>query len=144
MTNKAFWQAIRYITVFLVSNLPFYVYFAYDIKWAYPPLAAGYIYVIVWPLFGVSNAFVYFRPRYLSYRDKNREKRWIQCVFYVLDVDLGSPTWFSTTWFSTTWFSSRSDESDVPPTVSELIDEDDLESPLFQEENSSHNGGESL
>ena len=65
------------------------------------------------------------------------------CILCV-DVDLGSPTWFSTTWFSTTWFSSKSDESDVPLTVSELIDEDDLESPLFQEENSSHNGGESL
>lgn len=120
MSDRAFWSAVRYISVFFVSNLPFYIYAFFDITREFAPIAITYLYVIIWPMFGVFNSFAYFRPKYLSYRAKNPDKSLIFCLCIVLDIDLGS------------WL-SRSDES-VPPSVAELIDDDDLGSPLFQEE----------
>mmetsp|Transcript_31110 Transcript_31110/g.65650 ORF Transcript_31110/g.65650 Transcript_31110/m.65650 type:complete len:366 (+) Transcript_31110:328-1425(+) len=129
MTRKTFWQAVRYFLVFFITNLPFYIYAVYDIIQASPPISITFIYIIVWPMFGVFNSFVYFRPRYLSYSMKNPEKSWIHCLLTVLDINLVS-------------WSSRSDAS-VPPSVSGLIDDEDLSSPLFSEEGSV-NGGENL
>lgn len=121
MTRKTFWQAVRYFLVFFVSNIPFYIYAVYDIVKSYPPIPVAFIFVIVWPMFGVSNSFVYFRARYLSFKEKNPDKSLTQCVLTVLDIDLGS------------WF-RKSDESVVPPSISDLVGAENLESPLFQEE----------
>ena len=129
MTTRTFWQSIRYFLVFFISNLPFYIYAVYDIILDYPPVAIAYIYVIVWPMFGVFNSFVYFRPRYLSYRGKNPERSWIHCVLAVLDIKLWSCC------------NRPSTDESVPPSVSDLIiDDEDLSSPLFQDEASYSSG----
>lgn len=131
MTNRAQWQAIRYISVFFVSNVPFYIFAVYDMLHQIPPDAITYIYAILWPMFGAFNSFAYFRPRYMSYRTKNPEKSCMLCLCTILDIDfMGSCC-------------RKSDES-VPPSVSELIEDDDLGSPLFREESNSVNGEESL
>ncbi|KAL7537879.1 hypothetical protein ACHAWF_005928 [Thalassiosira exigua] len=120
LSDKAFWQSVRYFSVFFISNLPFYIFAIYDVTSGVPPVWIALIYAIFWPLFGVFNSFVYFRPRYLSYRKKNADKSWMDGICSVLEIDLRSSHW-------------RMTES-VPPRISELNDEeeDDLSSLLFQ------------
>lgn len=126
MTNKTFWQSIRYISVFFISNLPFYIYAVFDMVRKRPPLWVVYIYATVWPLFGVFNSLAYFRPKYLSYRQRNTEKSNLDCLLAVMNIDLSC---------CCCCFNQSSDES-VPPKVHHLIDDEDLSSPLFQDERS--------
>lgn len=121
MTQKTFWQGLRLFLVFFITNLPRYIYAIYDLTRHDPPTTITFIYVIVWPLFGVFNSFAYFRPRYLSYRQKNPEKSMIHCLFSALDIH---PS-----------FCSRKSDESIPPISSDLMDYgEDFNSPLFREE----------
>lgn len=124
MTRKTFWQAIRYILVFFISNLPFYIYAVIDVIRVIPPYEIAIIYATVWPMFGVLNSFAYFRPRYLSYRERNKDKLMLQCLLAVVEIDLRC-------------WCSRSDEN-IPPNINQVIEDGDLNNPLFQEESSIH------
>lgn len=124
MTKKAFWQAIRYISVFVISNLPFYVVAFFDLSKAKSPRPIIFVYAIVWPMFGVFNAIAYFRPKYVSYRERNQELSWIVCLCNILNTpSLGA-------WMS----SGPSLNESVPPNVADLLEDGDLGSPLFQDE----------
>jgi len=124
LTHKTLWQAIRYFLVYFISNLPLYVHCGFDLASVSTPVDIAILYATVSPMFGVFNSFAYFRPRYLSYREKYPEKSCIHCYSKVLEIDLGC-------WCIT------SDES-VPPNVNQVIEDSDLNSPLFQEESSNH------
>ena len=129
MTRKTFWQAIRYFLVFFVSNFPFYIYAIYDFTRVYPPTSIVFIYIIVWPMFGVFNSFVYFRARFLTHRERNPEMSRVHSLLAVLDLGFGC------------CLKKQSDENEVPPNVSDLIaDDDDLNSPLFRDEASYSSG----
>ena len=53
----------------------------------------SYITAIVTPLIGFNNAYVFFYPRYKSYRQQHQDKSRMHCV--IATIGIGTPTWKS-------------------------------------------------
>lgn len=89
-TIKTAWQGIRYIGAFTMAYLTLYIFMGYRFvdPNRMPPTALVYMNIILTPLLGFFNSFVYFRPRYITYRGKNPDKRRIVCLGSVFNVDL--------------------------------------------------------
>lgn len=81
-----------------------------------------YIYVTIWPCFGVFNSLAYFRPKYLSYRELNKHKSRMECLCTVLHIDIGG--------------CCKKSEDIMPPNINGVLAEEDLSSPLFGDERS--------
>merc|ERR1711862_412564 len=87
-------QGLRYIGAYSLSFLPTYTLSGYTLsryyESSYPPTAVIIIAAILSPLLGFFNSIVYFRPRYLAYKEAHpndsRIKRLGKIVFNV-DVD---------------------------------------------------------
>lgn len=96
-TINTAWQGIRYATAITIPFVPLYVFFFYSImsQWMRAPdfLFWSYITAIVTPLIGFNNAYVFFYPRYKSYRQQHQDKSRMHCVFDTIGI--GIPTWKS-------------------------------------------------
>jgi hypothetical protein len=133
MRNPVAFQALRYVIVFFIPNIAFIIWAIVDIfniQMSYNVFfAVLYLYVVVWPLFGVLNALVYFRLRYLNERRSNPDAAWTILIGKTFTI---SPLSLST-------------RSSTPSQISALIDEDDyLSSPLFEDESATGSNGEAL
>mmetsp|Transcript_21028 Transcript_21028/g.35928 ORF Transcript_21028/g.35928 Transcript_21028/m.35928 type:complete len:394 (-) Transcript_21028:33-1214(-) len=123
-SNPVAFQSLRYLTAFFIPNIAFIIWGVMDISnielsdngW----LIAVYLYVILWPLFGALNSLVYFRLRYLNEKKSNPEATWSSLIGKTLSIHPPSRR-------------STANET-LPPPISSLIDEDDLYSPLFEDE----------
>ena len=134
MRNPVAFQSLRYVSVFFIPNIAFIIWAVIDIVEIQPSqsvyYAMIYLYVVVWPLFGALNSLVYFRLRFINERRSNPEASW---------TNLMRKT------FTITPLSIRSNTNETHPLrISALIDEDDLSSPLFEDESASGSNGVSL
>ena len=77
---KTAWQGIRYFGVYYFCYFPPCIRLVYINGGLTPPTAADYFYLIVFPLSGCFTAFVYFRPRYLDYKEANPGMSWKDCI----------------------------------------------------------------
>jgi len=71
---KTAWQGIRYVGAFLASHVALYVTTYYRFTKQALPNWVVLMNIILLPLLGVFNAFVYFRPRYIAFKEKNPDK----------------------------------------------------------------------
>jgi len=88
-TIKAGWQGIRYICVFTISYIWTYIFMVWNVtekKRGTGFAAIFYIHVIINPFVGFGNAFVYFKPRYNSYKDGNPDKTMVDGIYHVLNI----------------------------------------------------------
>lgn len=134
MRNPVAFQSLRYVSVFFIPNIAFIIWAVIHIVEIQPSqsvyYAMIYLYVVVWPLFGALNSLVYFRLRFINERRSNPEASW---------TNLMRKT------FTITPLSIRSNTNETHPLrISALIDEDDLSSPLFEDESASGSNGVSL
>jgi hypothetical protein len=81
-------EGLRYIGAFFLAYFTLYIFTACRLTNRMPPLAILYMHWILTPLLGFFNSFVYFRPRYLTYRDNNPDESWIICLSNVFNIDL--------------------------------------------------------
>jgi len=88
-TMKTAWQGIRYVGAFFATYIPLYITYYYRITKQDLPNWVVYMTISVAPLLGVFNAFVYFRPRYIMYKEDNPDKsRIARLGNAVFNVDL--------------------------------------------------------
>ena len=133
-SNPVAFQSLLFSTVFFIPNIAFIIWGVIDIchielsehGWN----VVSYIYVILWPLFGFFNSLVYFRLRYLNEKRSSPEATWSYLIGKTLSIPLLSRR--------------RSTDETLPPQVSSLIDEDDLYSPLFEDESAYGSNNEGL
>jgi hypothetical protein len=115
LSNKATWQGIFYVAAFMFSWGPWYI-------WQWIRITSGmrtlntsgsvtlfYIISITHPLQGVGNALVYFRPRYLKFRDRDNEEWRLSSALRSLDLPV--PSILTSEWWRTLR-SSRNDNDD--------------------------------
>ena len=88
LTRKTVWQGIRYVVAFIMAYLFMYIFMFYRLTLTIPPMAFFYLNLIFPPLLGFFNAFVYFRPRFIAYRDNNPDDSWVVCLSNVFNIDL--------------------------------------------------------
>ena len=88
MTRKTVWQGLRYVVAFMMAYIFMYIWTFYRLFNTYPPEAIFYLHLIFPPLLGFFNAFVYFRPRFIAYRDNNPDDSWVVCLSNVFNIDL--------------------------------------------------------
>jgi len=124
-SNPVAFQSLRYLTAFFIPNIAFIIWGVIDICHIelseHGRNVVSYIYVILWPLFGLFNSLVYFRLRYLNEKKRSSpEATWSSLIGKTLSIPLLSRR--------------RSTDETLPPHFSSLIDEDDLYSPLFEDE----------
>lgn len=123
-SNPVAFQSLRYLIAFFVPNLALIVWGVINVGqiqisktvW----LVVEYLYVILWPMFGALNSLVYFRLRYLNEQKSSPEATWTSLIGKTLTI----PSLIRR---------STADET-LPPWISSLTDEDDLHSPLFEDE----------
>jgi len=123
-SNPVAFQSLRYLIAFFIPNLALIVWGVINIGqvemsdkgW----LVVEYLYVILWPMFGALNSLVYFRLRYLNEQKSSPEATWTSLIGKTLSI----PSLIRR---------STANET-LPPRISSLIDEDDLYSPLFEDE----------
>ncbi len=123
-SNPVAFRSLRYLTAFFIPNLALIVWGVINVGqiemsetgW----LVVEYLYVILWPMFGAFNCLVYFRLRYLNEQKSSPEATWTSLLGKTLTI----PALIR---------QSTADET-LPPRISSLIDEDDLYSPLFEDE----------
>lgn len=95
LTVKSAWRGIQYIGVYFICYLPSFVALGYRASGNLDiPDVFDYLFVILLPLLGFFNAFVYFRPRYMNYKKCNPDSSWIVCMKSVLQVRAINPTMF--------------------------------------------------
>ena len=95
LTVKTAWRGIEYIGVYFICYLPSFVSLGYRASGNLDiPDVIDYLYVILLPLLGFFNAFVYFRPRYMNYKKCNPDSSWIVCMKSVLQVRAINPKMF--------------------------------------------------
>lgn len=87
-TIKTSWQGIRYIGAFVLAYFTLYVFYGYQLAGQTPPASVMYLHIILTPLLGLFNSFVYFRPRYITYRDNNPSASRVTCMGNVFNVDV--------------------------------------------------------
>mmetsp|Transcript_31777 Transcript_31777/g.66820 ORF Transcript_31777/g.66820 Transcript_31777/m.66820 type:complete len:293 (+) Transcript_31777:391-1269(+) len=87
-TIKTAWQGIRYIGAFMLAYISLYIFPAFRLTNKLPPDALIYVNLTLPPLLGFFNSFVYFRPRWITYRENNPDKSWIVCLGTIFNVDL--------------------------------------------------------
>ena len=87
-TNKTIWQGIRYIGAFVLAYFSLYIVTIYRMLRKAPTNLLAYLLLIFPPLLGVFNAFVYFRPRYIQYRERHPDSKQIEALSQVFNIDL--------------------------------------------------------
>ena len=88
-TNKTIWQGIRYIGAFVLAYFSLLIGSFYRILHKTPrTILIYYLMIIFPPLLGVFNAFVYFRPRYIQYRERHPDSKRIEALGQVFNIDL--------------------------------------------------------
>ncbi|KAL7550171.1 hypothetical protein ACHAWF_013420 [Thalassiosira exigua] len=116
-TIRTFWQGMRYVGAFMLAYFTLYVYNVYyHHTRTMPPKPVIYLHLITTPSLGLFNSYVYFRPRYLTYRERNPNDAWIKCLCNVFNVDLD--------------LSLQIERNDSES--GGTIQEEDLATPLFQ------------
>ncbi|KAL3784427.1 LOW QUALITY PROTEIN: hypothetical protein ACHAW5_006533 [Stephanodiscus triporus] len=111
---KATWQGISYVAAFMFSWGPWYI-------WQWIRITSGmrtistdgylplyYLISITHPLQGVGIAVVYFRPRYLKFRDRDNEELRLSSALRSLDLPV--PSILTSEWWRT--LCSKSSSSD--------------------------------
>lgn len=84
-TIKTAWRGIQYIGVYLFSYFPSFVALGYRASGNLDiPDVFNILFVILLPMLGFFNALVYFRPRYLTYKESYPDSSWIVCMNSVL------------------------------------------------------------
>ena len=87
-TIKTAWQGLRYIGAFILAYITLYILTIYRNLGTEVPPALVFAMLVLTSLLGVFNSFVYFRPRYITYRDNNPNDSWLICLANVFNVDL--------------------------------------------------------
>ncbi|KAL7527032.1 hypothetical protein ACHAWF_002008 [Thalassiosira exigua] len=87
-TMATFWQGMRYMGAFMLSYLSLYIFSFYRLRRLVPPAPFVYIHLVLIPLLGFFNSFVYFHPSYKKYRERNPGEGWIRGLAHVLHIDL--------------------------------------------------------
>ena len=112
------------------------------------PLVISYLIIILPPLLGVFNSFVYFRPRYIAYRENNLDDGVLAALGNVFNIDLDYLYESSSRMSKRLSSSGKSITASISGTVISRMgsrvssggDDDsiegDLTSPLFQTEDS--------
>lgn len=103
LSIKITWQGIWYVAAFFFSWGPWYV-------WQWIRITSGmkiissvdspalvYVISITYPLQGVANAFVYFRPRYRKFRERDNDELRLASAFRALDIKV--PKVLSVEWW---------------------------------------------
>lgn len=87
-TTKTAWQGLRYVGAFFLAYFTLFIFAGYRIAEKVPPLAIFYLHLILTPMLGLFNSFVYFRPRYIAHRDANPDDSWILNLGSIFNVSL--------------------------------------------------------
>ena len=90
-TNKAYWQGFRYIGGFTLSYIWIYVFMIWNIAGESRGIGfvvLFYFHVLLNPLAGFFNAYVYFRPRYDCHREQHPTVSRMDCICHVLDIGI--------------------------------------------------------
>lgn len=87
-TNKTIWQGIRYVGAFMLAYFSMYIITGYRMTEKAAPEVVAYMGIILTPLLGLFNSFVYFRPRYIVYRENNIDDTRITALANVFDIHL--------------------------------------------------------
>ncbi|KAL7546427.1 hypothetical protein ACHAWF_009761 [Thalassiosira exigua] len=87
-TVKSSWQGLRYIGAFVLAYSTLYIISFYRVTKHIPSAAVVYLLIILLPLLGLFNAFVYFRPRYITYKEKHPDESWVTCLGNIFNIDL--------------------------------------------------------
>jgi hypothetical protein len=97
------------------------------------PDVFDYLFVILLPLLGFFNAFVYFRPRYMIYKKCNPESSWIICMRSVLQVRAINPNLFESMQSIKYKVRRSSSMNVVEDSDREMADHGDLPSSIVRE-----------
>lgn len=84
LTRKSTWQGICFIVAFLLAWGPWYIYVVIKSNDNEVPRALRLFQLVSKPMQGVYDAAVYFRPRYLSDREKYHAESRMSSVYRVL------------------------------------------------------------
>ena len=131
-SNPVVGTCLRYLTVFFIPNLALMIWGVIDVSGIHLSdtgwRVVEYLYVILWPMFGALNSLVYFRLRYLNVKKSTPESRWTSLI----GKSLAIPSLMRL---------STVDEA-LPPPMSPLMGQDDVYTPLFEDETAtgSNNG----
>ena len=96
-TDKAYWQGFRYIVGFTVAYVWIYIFMVWNMS-GHPRdtgfVVLFYFHVVFNPLAGLFNAWVYFKPRFDTYKEQNPTKSRRDCLRHILNIE-GSvmPSW---------------------------------------------------
>ena len=82
------WQGKRYVDALMLTMIPTYINTIYRWDIEEPPEILLFLDAIMSSFLGVAFSFVYFRPKYLAFRESNSDKSWIVCLSNVLNVNL--------------------------------------------------------
>ena len=135
-TDKAYWQGFRYIVGFTVAYVWIYIFMAWNMS-GHPRdtgfVVLFYFHVVFNPLAGLFNAWVYFKPRFDTYKEQNPTKSRRDCLRHVLNIEgEGSvmPSWCHLRCLLC-W--TKRDAQSTPPTKATTTDSSALVSPLIPE-----------
>ena len=101
--SKVTWQGIFYVTAFWLSYGPWMIWQWMRITDGMKTIASidssalVYIISITYPLQGAMNAFVFFRPRYLKYRERDKEELRLASILRAVDINV--PKVLSVDWW---------------------------------------------
>ncbi|KAL9184612.1 hypothetical protein ACHAXT_012582 [Thalassiosira profunda] len=115
LTMKVVWQGIWYIAAFFFCWGPWYVWQWRRIMHGMETMssvespALAYFISVTYPLQGVANACVYFRPSYRKFRERDRAEWRIASVFRTLDLNV--PGWLSVDYWRSLTVRLRDDDS---------------------------------
>lgn len=143
-TRKTIWQGMRYVGAFALAYFSLYIITIYRWLNKVPPICIGYLVMILPPLLGLFNSFVYFRPRFIAYRENNVDSSWISALGNVFDINLDYLSESSSRMSKRLSSISRrsiagtigSRMASGSSTGGDSIDGGDLTSPLFQADGS--------
>mmetsp|Transcript_8974 Transcript_8974/g.15596 ORF Transcript_8974/g.15596 Transcript_8974/m.15596 type:complete len:281 (+) Transcript_8974:3-845(+) len=104
------WQGFRYTGAFTIAYLPTYIIMVYQVADNRPqiPNVVTYMQLILNPLLGFLNAFVYFRPRYIQLKRGNPDKDRASRLSSIFNVDLSVTARLS----KLRWSFNKTDRSD--------------------------------
>eukprot|EP00804_Cyclotella_cryptica_P016466 CCRYP_004687-RB/>CCRYP_004687-RB protein AED:0.02 eAED:0.02 QI:749/1/1/1/1/1/2/219/222 len=131
-TIKTAWQGIRYVGAYTAGYILFYIYLIYETTTYEPSISLLYACVIITPLQGFFNAFVYFRPRYIAYKECNPDKKRVERINAVFNLDLDLLSSFSSIHVGPS--GSKLQGSLQGNAVENSQDDGDLSSPLIEED----------
>lgn len=143
-TRKTIWQGMRYVGAFALAYFSLYIITIYRWLNKVPPNSIGYLVMILPPLLGLFNSFVYFRPRFIAYRENNVDSSWVSALGNVFDINLDYLSESSSRMSKRLSSLSRrsiagtigSRMASGSSTGGDSIDGGDLTSPLFQADGS--------